>query len=160
MFNYFKNIQKLKSQIREFTQILPLIEYYFLFYIDFNYILKQKERNNHSSEIENFLNYLEKNILQFEPNIDKNKLEDISETLDLFKEEKSSHKARRIISYILLVLYSLEFWKRNVLKKQIKKIFPGNILRIVFVCYLITINKMSFDPVFNPKPNIRKRERI
>jgi len=125
VFSYLNNLESFKYQIEHVNKVNILLSWFFLFYIDFNYILKEKDRQKRLLEINDFLSSLKSKIIQFTPIMDRNKLKKVSEKLDQFKTVKSTRKPIRIVSFFILVLLALDFWTKATLKRQMRLIFPG-----------------------------------
>lgn len=124
LFYYLDNLQDFKNRIEQENQINTLISWYFLFFIDFNYILKENDKKERLPEITDLLNCLENNILQLTPIKNKKKIKNISKKLDLFKRVRSTRKPIKIVSFFIRVLLTLDLWKKKTIKKQMKYIFP------------------------------------
>jgi len=64
-FFYLDHLKDFQKQIEGTEKLHTLLEWFILFYIDFKFILKEKDYKQRSQEIESLLEILESNILSF-----------------------------------------------------------------------------------------------
>ena len=124
VYQYLDNLQDFIIQIKQVNHINMLLSWYFLFFIDFNHILKKNDRTERFTEINMLLNCLENKILQLTSAFDKKKLDNLSKKLNMFKKTKSTKKPRKVISFFVKILLTLDIWNKKTLNQQMRLIFP------------------------------------
>lgn len=122
---YFEKFNDFKDYVDEIDNLFDLLSLYKLLYIAYRFITREVHKKAFSSKIDQVLKYLKKSLLEFTPDISKEKLEKIESYLNKFKEVKDSNDLKEISIYISNVLLSTEFWDKKTLIKQIKLYFPS-----------------------------------
>lgn len=122
-FFYLDHLKDFQKLIEDADNLNTLLEWFILFYIEFRFILKEKDYEQRSQEIESLFEILKSNILNFGI-LDENKLKKFEKCLDKFNEKKNETRSVKIITYFVYVLLNINFWTKGELKKQMNLFFP------------------------------------
>ena len=122
-FYYLDHLKDFQKQIEGAEKLYTLLEWFILFYIDFKFILKEKDYKKRNLEIESLLEILEFNILNFGI-VDGNKLKKLIKCLDMFKEKRNETHPVKIITYFIDVLLNINSWTKDELKNKMNLFFP------------------------------------
>ena len=123
-FEYLDQFEEFKEMVDNCENFFTLLSWYFIFYIEFHYIVREVDKKKYKKTLNNLLSYLCKHLLEFKDIMDKKKLENVQIMLNKFEEKRFNKEHKQIILFIINVLYSIDLWDKNNLIKQIKLFFP------------------------------------
>jgi len=106
--------------IKNFTDSILLITYYFLLFVDFNFILRERDRNKYQNKISRVLNTLEKLIIRLSENTD---LKGIKDELIKFQQIRVTNDKKDIFNFFVIVLASIGIWEKSSITQQIENLF-------------------------------------
>ena len=125
LFSYYlNNVEEFCVQIERHPDKIEVLSWFFLFYIDFNYIIKEKDAHLRREDIEKLLNKLKEKALQILNN-DNSNLDLVIERLDRFNDVKETRDPRLVIHFFINLLLATEIWEKKQIMTQIKIFFPN-----------------------------------
>jgi len=122
-FNFLNSIDNFQRNIKGINDLPTLLGWYFLFYLDFKFILKEEDRDIRNQDIDSFLGILKYQIYTF-TDFNQNNIEKLTDNLNRFDGVKNEIHALRIIHFIFSILLDINLWSEEELRKQIKLFFP------------------------------------
>jgi len=125
LFSYYlDNLDDFCLHIEKHSDKTKVLSWFFLFYIDFKYIIKEKDANSRREDIKRLLDKLKERILQILNN-DNTTLDLIIERLDRFNDVKETRDPRLVIHYFVNLLLASNIWDKEQIMTQIKIFFPN-----------------------------------
>ncbi|KKL57548.1 hypothetical protein LCGC14_2234310 [marine sediment metagenome] len=125
--DYLTDLESIKNRIKSINNILLILSFYFLYYIEFKFILKEEDRFMLQENMNNLLNALRNNCIKRDDRLDLNKFEIINKILDKFDSFKTSNNYEEVLNFFLQVLKSTSFWGSDYLNNQFNLIFSETI---------------------------------
>lgn len=122
--NYLKDLDSIKKRIKNNNNILLILSFYFLYYIEFKFILTGKGRDILHENINNLLNSLKSYCIKRDDRLTLNKFEAINKVLDNFDFFKSTNNYEDVLHYFSHVLKSTSIWGADYINNQLNLIFP------------------------------------
>ena len=122
-FFYLDHLKDFQKQIEGVEKLNTLLEWFILFYIEFRFILKEKDYKQRSQDIKFLLEILESNILSFSI-LNGNKLEKLVKCLHIFNVKRKETRPVKIATYFIDILLKINFWTKYELKNQMRMFFP------------------------------------
>ncbi len=123
---YLENISKNKEfmdLVAITTNLIKILSWYVIYYIDFRFTLKERDLERRAlkpmKELRTYI--IKKGGSPI--NMTEEKFENLDEQLDRFDEFKDGNSPKRIVLYIINVVYCLRFWTKEQLLKQAKLYF-------------------------------------
>lgn len=129
--NYQKYYKILKNlRLEDLDKIYPKdkdiiidISYYFLYYIQLNYILKSDDKKYIKTKILKFLNIIEELIIKKDNKFTIEKLNQLKDILDHFNIIKDTKELSDHRKFIFEVINHLQLYEEKYLKKQLEMVF-------------------------------------
>ena len=118
--DYLERKDDFEEMVDDNEEYLELVSWYLLFSISFKFILRETERNRFSKEINQRLNYVKKSLLSFKSMINLQIFEELDDKLNRFDDVKEETDPKRIILFIINVIYTFDFWSKKKLIDQAK----------------------------------------
>ena len=109
-----------EEDVQDQESLINLIMWYIAFYIHFHYCFKESDREKREDSINQRISYIRKNLLEFKPDMNDEKLDRLNKALDWFDELKDSNDPILITAFTSEVLQSLDFWTYKYIIRQIK----------------------------------------
>ena len=103
-----------------------MLSLYGLFFLDFNFNVKNKEREKRIDEINILLEFLKNCCTKRTPLLNENWFKLLNKKLSIFNIIKFTANYRKILNFIFEIIQILFFWDldSNIIKKQLNYIFP------------------------------------
>lgn len=120
IFKTLKDKDIFEEDVQDQESLIDLIMWYIVFYIHFHYCLKESDRKKREDSINQRISYIRKNLLEFNPDMNVDKLDKLNKALDWFYEIKDSDDPIVITAFTSEVLKSLDFWTYKYIIRQIK----------------------------------------
>jgi len=125
LFSYYlDNLDEFSLQIEKHPDKIEVLSWFLLFYIDFKYIIEEKDANSRREDIKKLLDKLKERVLQILNN-DNTTLDIIIERLDRFNDVKETRDPRLVINFFVNLLLATEIWEKDQIMIQIKIFFPN-----------------------------------
>jgi len=122
---YLENFNDFKEMLDNQKDFITLLSWYFIFFLEFNFIFKKSERDLFSEEIEHSLNYIKSSLLKVKTMLFTINFEELNKKLSKFEVVKEEIDPKLIVLFMINVIYVLDNWTKKELLKQIKLYFPG-----------------------------------
>lgn len=117
---YLEKKEDFEEMVDESEEFLELLSWYLVFFILFKFILREKEREKFSQEIDHRINYVKNSLLSFKSVINFDIFEELNEKLSFFDKIKEETDPKQIILFIINIIYTFNFWTKEELIKQAK----------------------------------------
>lgn len=125
LFSYYlNNMDEFCVQIERHPDKIEVLSWFFLFYLDFNYIVNEKDAYIRREDIEKLLNKLKERALLILNN-DNSTLDLVIERLDRFNDVKETRDPKLVIHFFINLLLATEIWEKKQIMTQIKIFFPN-----------------------------------
>ena len=122
--DYLKDLENIKNRIKSNNNIWLILSFYFLYYIEFKFILKEEDRDMLKKNINNLINALRNNCIKRDDRLTLNKFEAINKMLDKFDSFKNSNNHKEVLDFFSQVLKSASIWGLDYINNQFNLIFP------------------------------------
>ncbi len=122
--NYLEDLDSIKKRIKNNNNILLILSFYFLYYIEFKFILIGKGRYILHEKMNNLLNSLKSYCIRRDDKLTLNKFHAIDKVLNKFDSFKSTNNYEDILHYFSHVLKVTSIWSANYINNQLNLIFP------------------------------------
>ena len=122
---YLENFNDFKEMLDNQKDFVILLSWYFIFFLEFNFIIRKTERELFSEEIERSLNYIKSSLLKVKAMPFFINFEELNKKLSKFENAKEEIDPKLIVLFMINVIYVLDYWTKKELLKQIKLYFPG-----------------------------------
>ena len=122
--DYLKDLENIKNRIKSNNNILLILSFYFLYYIEFKFILKGEDREILKKNMKNLLNAIRNNCIKRDDRLTLNKFEAINKILDKFDSFKTSNNYEELLDFFSQVLRSTSIWGLDYINNQFNLTFP------------------------------------
>lgn len=126
-YDYLKDLDNIKKRIKDNNNILLILSFYFLYYIEFKFILKEEDRDRLHVNMNNLYNTLRSNCIKRVDNLTFNKFEAIEKMLNNFDSFKSTNNYEDVLQFFSQVLRSTSIWDAEYINNQLNLIFPKRV---------------------------------